>query len=113
MLFYRCGTEQDPGPTAETIKREFQEKNAKLDQQFRHCLGLWESDSAQRALPLIWDHQPVALNHMTPKAISGEHTLNSSECGTVIEYLQRTGRVDLRKGEFCVEPISGQILSQD
>ena len=25
VLFYRCGTQQGPGPTAETIKKEFQE----------------------------------------------------------------------------------------
>ena len=80
VLFYRCGTQQDPGPTAETIRKEFQEKHTKSGQQFRHCLGLWESDSTQRVLAFIWDGQPVALNHVTPKAIGGEPTLSSSAC---------------------------------
>ena len=113
VLFYRCGTQQDPGPTAETIEKEFQEKNTKLGQQFRHCLGLGGSDSAQRVLEFIRDQQPVALKHVTPKALGGEPLLSSSECWTAIEYLQRTGCVDLHKGEFYAEPIAGEILSRN
>jgi hypothetical protein len=64
-------------------------------------------------LAFIRYHQPVALNHVTPKAITGEPTLNSSDCWAAIEYIQRTRCVDLHKGEFCVEPIAGRILSQD
>ena len=113
VLFCRWGTQHNPGPTAETIEKEFQDKNSKLGQQFRHCLGLGGSDSAQRVLEFIRDQQPVVIKHVTPKAIGGEPTLSSSECWPAIEYLQRTGCVDLHKDEFCAEPIAAYFLSRD
>ena len=111
VLFYRCGAQQDPEPAAQTIDQEFQEKSTKLGQQFRHCLGLGDNTTARRVLEFLRQQQPVALNQVTPDAIGDDPRLDSSECWTALEYLQRTGCVDLSKGEFSVEPVAGQVLS--
>lgn len=111
VLFYRCSSQKDPRPFAQSIEKEITENSSKLVQQFWHCLGLDTNGSPQKVLEFLHRHKQAPLDLTPANANEIELPLPSAAYAATLEYLRRLGCVESKDGMLTVEPIVSRVLS--
>ena len=101
--------QDDPRPAVETIKKNLGDPHSELFQEFKRSLGL--HGIAYRILEFIKTEGDVekefSVELVAPEFIDG---LSRDECRTAIDYLQRTGCIELRGDLLSVEPTVLRLL---
>ena len=110
VLFYRCGTQNDPRPFAEAIQREITENSTKLVQQFHHCLGLDSNENTHKVLTFIHKHKQVPVSFGATEASEEELPLPPAAYSATVEYLRRLGCVEIQDSMLSVESIVAHVL---
>ena len=109
VLFERCAPHDDPRPAVETIEKDLGDPHSELFQEFKRSLGLY--DITYRILEFIKTEGDVerefSVELVTPEFIDG---LSQDECRTALDYLQRTGCIELQGDLLSVEPTVLRLL---
>ena len=111
VLFYRCNSQQDPRPFAQSIEKEITQNSSKLAQQFWHCLGLDNNDSSQKILQFMHQHKQVPIDLALADANEIELPLPPAAYTATVTYLRRLGCIENKDGMLTVEPIVSRVLS--
>ena len=96
-LFRRCGTEDDPRPSAKAIGEEVARSDSALGRQFRASLGLDINEEVRRVWEFIRQEDQVPAEWINPDMVGGASTLKAEVCASAVEYLEWMGCLSVHR----------------